>query len=76
MNGFNTREHQKMGQEKIGGPQPLKDHPLFRHTCYSMQSRDGQQSDYGQVEIQVQRLLDKDGACIHVHLGRHKLADE
>lgn len=74
MNGFNTWEHQKMSQEKMGDrSQALKHHPLFRHTCNSVQSRDGEQPDYGQVEIEVQRLLNKDGACIHVHLRRQEI---
>lgn len=70
MDGFNTLEHQKMGQEKKGAgvAHGLRHHLSFRHTCNGVQSCDGQQPNNGQVEIQVQRLLNKDGTRIHVHL--------
>lgn len=45
---------------------------FLSHTCNSVQSSDGQQPRGGQVQIQVQRLLNEDGACIHVHLWEHE----
>lgn len=77
-NEVNRVEHQKMGQEEVGWPTVLKHHPsqhrpLFSHTCNSVYSCDDQQPSYGQVQIQFQRLLNKDGTRIHVHLQKHEV---
>lgn len=40
----------------------------WERTCDSVESRDQEQQDHGQVNVQTQSLVDEDGPCKHVCL--------